>query len=161
MLTTDLDATYNDYVPYSGDGRLNENVAALFDKVEEHETRLDSAETTIGNHTSTLATHTREISQINEDIADSGWVKFDTSHNAYYRKIGKIVTIKYEGNIPANTDIALATLPFSIPHFNIALSTNHRTNSYCADEGGNNIHLANNDTGESHYVRFCYTTLIN
>lgn len=31
MLTTDLDATYNDYVPYSGDGRLNENVAALFD----------------------------------------------------------------------------------------------------------------------------------
>lgn len=31
MLTTDLDVTYNDYVPYSGDGRLNENVAALFD----------------------------------------------------------------------------------------------------------------------------------
>jgi hypothetical protein len=33
MLTTDLSATYNDYVPYSGDGRLNENVAALFDVI--------------------------------------------------------------------------------------------------------------------------------
>jgi hypothetical protein len=31
MLTADLNATYNDYVPYSGDGRLNENVAGLFD----------------------------------------------------------------------------------------------------------------------------------
>jgi hypothetical protein len=57
MLTTDLDATYNDYVPYSGDGRLNENVAEIYDKVEEHET-------TIGNHTS-------EIAQINADLTES------------------------------------------------------------------------------------------
>jgi hypothetical protein len=50
MLTTDLDATYNDYVPYSGDGRLNENVAEIYNKVEEH---------------------TEDISQINADLSDS------------------------------------------------------------------------------------------
>jgi hypothetical protein len=42
MLTTDLNATYDDYVRYSGDGSLNENVAALFDKVEEHEATINS-----------------------------------------------------------------------------------------------------------------------
>lgn len=50
MLTTDLDATYNDYVPYSGDGRLNENVAEIYKEVEEH---------------------TEEISQINADLSES------------------------------------------------------------------------------------------
>jgi hypothetical protein len=35
MLTTDLNATYDDYVPYSGDGRLNENVAGLFDEIDD------------------------------------------------------------------------------------------------------------------------------
>jgi len=30
MLTTDLQATYDDYVPYSGDGELNKNVADLY-----------------------------------------------------------------------------------------------------------------------------------
>jgi hypothetical protein len=34
MLTTDLSATYNDYVQYSGDGELNENVAEMY-KVSE------------------------------------------------------------------------------------------------------------------------------
>jgi len=34
MLTTDLNATYDDYVQYSGDGRLNENVAEIYTNVE-------------------------------------------------------------------------------------------------------------------------------
>ena len=34
MLTTDLNAKYDDYVPYTGDsGRLNEDVAEIYDKV--------------------------------------------------------------------------------------------------------------------------------
>jgi hypothetical protein len=34
MLTTDLNATYDDYVPYTGDsGRLNEDVAEIYDNV--------------------------------------------------------------------------------------------------------------------------------
>jgi hypothetical protein len=64
--------TASEYTPnYKSISVLNENVAALFDKVEEHETRLDSAETTIGNHTSTLATHTSQIAQINADLSVS------------------------------------------------------------------------------------------
>lgn len=69
MLTTDLSATYDDFVQYSGTGELNQNVAEIFNTVEEHETRLDSAETTIGNHTDMLATHTEEIAQMSTDLS--------------------------------------------------------------------------------------------
>ena len=69
MLTTDLSATYDDFVQYSGPGELNENVAEIFNTVEEHEetitdheTRLDSAETTIGNHTN-------QIEQMDGDLS--------------------------------------------------------------------------------------------
>ena len=33
MLTTKLDATYDDFIPYSGSGALNENVAEIYDNV--------------------------------------------------------------------------------------------------------------------------------
>jgi phage pi2 protein 07 len=42
MLTTDLNATYDDYVRYSGDGRLNENVAALFDMFQTDKSTINS-----------------------------------------------------------------------------------------------------------------------
>jgi hypothetical protein len=92
MLTTDLSATYNDYVPYSGDGRLNENVAEIYKEVEEHETRLDSAETTIGNHTSTLATHTSEIAQINADLSD---INTRISANALTKTYEMVKNVEY------------------------------------------------------------------
>ncbi len=47
MLTTDLDATYNDYVPYSGDGRLNENVAKLNSRVVKAENNITNINNTV------------------------------------------------------------------------------------------------------------------
>lgn len=69
MLTTDTSATYDDFVQYSGNGEINANVAEIFNKVEEHETRLDSDEATIGDHTSTLEIHTSQIEQIVSDFS--------------------------------------------------------------------------------------------
>ena len=40
MLTTDLSATYDDYVQYSGNGELNQNVAALYEGLESTDANL-------------------------------------------------------------------------------------------------------------------------
>jgi hypothetical protein len=40
MMTTDLSATYDDFVQYSGDGELNENVAELYNNLTALDTKV-------------------------------------------------------------------------------------------------------------------------
>lgn len=48
MLTTNLDATYDDFVPYTGDtGRLNGDVASLLKRIEILESLVNKADTTV------------------------------------------------------------------------------------------------------------------
>lgn len=48
MLTTNLNATYNDFVPYTGDtGRLNGDVASLLKRIEILESLVNKADTTV------------------------------------------------------------------------------------------------------------------
>lgn len=47
MLTTDLSATYDDYVPYSGNGELNENVASLYEGLESTDANLADVQSQI------------------------------------------------------------------------------------------------------------------
>lgn len=47
MLTTDLSATYDDFVQYSGDGELNENVAALHKGLESTDANLADVQSQI------------------------------------------------------------------------------------------------------------------
>jgi hypothetical protein len=53
MLTTDLNAKYDDYVPYTGDsGRLNKDVAALFDMFQNEIDDIYASEATEAEITS-------------------------------------------------------------------------------------------------------------
>ena len=47
MLTTDLSATYDDFVQYSGDGELNENVASLYEGLESTDANLTDVQSQI------------------------------------------------------------------------------------------------------------------
>lgn len=48
MLTTNLNATYNDFVPYTGDtGKLNSDVASLLKRVEALESLVNKTDTTV------------------------------------------------------------------------------------------------------------------
>lgn len=48
MLTTNLDATYDDFVPYTGDtGKLNSDVAALLKRIETLESLVNKTDTTV------------------------------------------------------------------------------------------------------------------
>lgn len=47
MLTTDLSATYDDFVQYSGDGELNQNVAALYEGLESTDANLTDVQSQI------------------------------------------------------------------------------------------------------------------
>jgi hypothetical protein len=47
MLTTDLSATYDDFVAYSGDGELNENVASLYEGLESTDANLANVQSQI------------------------------------------------------------------------------------------------------------------
>jgi hypothetical protein len=58
MLTTDLSATYDDFVPYSGPGELNENVAEM------HQLVGDSSDLPFQNHTVT-----KNIERLQSQIA--------------------------------------------------------------------------------------------
>ena len=48
MLTTNLSATYDDFVPYTGDtGKLNSDVASLLKRIETLESIVNKADTTV------------------------------------------------------------------------------------------------------------------
>jgi hypothetical protein len=47
MLTTDLSVTYDDFVQYSGDGELNENVAELYEGLESTDANLADVQSQI------------------------------------------------------------------------------------------------------------------
>ena len=48
MVTTNLDATYDDFVPYTGDtGKINSDVAALLKRIEALESRTNKTDTTV------------------------------------------------------------------------------------------------------------------
>ena len=47
MITTDLSATYDDFVQYSGDGELNENVASLYEGLESTDANLADVQSQI------------------------------------------------------------------------------------------------------------------
>jgi hypothetical protein len=49
MITTDLSATYDDFVAYSGDGELNENVASLYAGLESTDANLADVQSQIVN----------------------------------------------------------------------------------------------------------------
>ena len=48
MLTTNLDATYDDFVPYTGNtGKLNSDVASLLKRIEALESLVNKTNTAI------------------------------------------------------------------------------------------------------------------
>jgi hypothetical protein len=47
MLTTDLSATYDDFVQYSGDGELNQNMAELYNNLATTNSRIDTTNTNL------------------------------------------------------------------------------------------------------------------
>ena len=49
MLTTDLNAKYDDYVPYSGSGALNENVAEIYENISQINSDLSDSDADITN----------------------------------------------------------------------------------------------------------------
>jgi hypothetical protein len=78
MLTTDLSATYDDFVQYSGDGELNENVADLYNNLATTNTNLTALDTKVGAQsllptpsqsvTQNINTLKAEINQLNSDL---------------------------------------------------------------------------------------------
>lgn len=56
MLTADLDATYDDFVQYSGNGKLNENVASLYEGLESTDSNVTAVTTKANNIQSQIVT---------------------------------------------------------------------------------------------------------
>lgn len=86
MLTTDLSATYDDFVAYSGNGELNENVAEMYNNLATTNSRIDTTnsnvtalDTKVGSQsllptpsqsvTQNINTLKTEINQINADLS--------------------------------------------------------------------------------------------
>jgi hypothetical protein len=87
MLTTDLSATYDDFVQYSGNGELNENVADLYNNLATTNTNLTALDTKVGAQsllptpsqsvTQNINTLKAEINQLNSDLSakqNKSWI---------------------------------------------------------------------------------------
>jgi hypothetical protein len=114
MLTTDLNATYDDYVPYTGDsGRLNEDVSNKQDKADNALTttaktvvgainELDSDLTNNTSNISALFSHLAQNSQkLYTDVLSIDLINpFGTSNESGY--VEKNLT----SNLPADCELA-------------------------------------------------------
>lgn len=79
MLTTDLSASYDDFVAYSGDGELNANVADLYKNLNTTNSNLTALDTKVGAQsllptpsqsvTQNINTLKAEINQLNSDLS--------------------------------------------------------------------------------------------
>ena len=80
MLTTDSSVTYDDYVQYSGNGELNQNVASLYNNLNTTNSNLTALDTKVGAQsllptpsqsvTQNINTLKAEINQINSNLTD-------------------------------------------------------------------------------------------
>jgi hypothetical protein len=127
MLTADLDATYNDYVPYSGNGRLNENVADIYNKVEEHTediSQINADLTEINSNLSELNTDFRKNAINNNYVAIRVGETFTAPNDGYVlvgssTQAGSYAMVDINGILPikVRTFSTLADNPPRVPVF--------------------------------------------
>ena len=90
MLTTDLSATYDDFVQYSGDGELNENVADLYNNLNTTNSNLTALNTKVGAQ-SLLPTPSQSVTQnintLNSNLSDlTSWTQLTNEDLNNYKE---------------------------------------------------------------------------
>ena len=105
MLTTDSSVTYDDYVQYSGNGELNQNVASLYNNLNTTNSNLTALDTKVGAQsllptpsqsvTQNINTLKAEINQINSNLSDKaskGWTYFSDAIGTIQQNISALST---------------------------------------------------------------------
>lgn len=143
MLTTDLSATYDDFVPYTGDsGRLNEDVASLVDIVKS----IQNASFPVGHFIFTKTCDTES-----KVIASYGGVHWRRVTDKFIGACGNVLSINGGGsnsvqltasNVPSHSHSLSGTLTTSE-------TTASHTHEFFTDEQGAHTHYVSTNSDDS------------
>lgn len=143
MLTTDLSATYDDFVPYTGDsGRLNEDVASLVDIVKS----IQNASFPVGHFIFTKTCDTES-----KVIASYGGVHWRRVTDKFIGACGSVLSINGGGsnsvqltasNVPSHSHSLSGTLTTSE-------TTASHTHEFFTDEQGAHTHYVSTNSDDS------------
>jgi hypothetical protein len=143
MLTADLSATYDDFVPYTGDsGRLNEDVASLVDIVKS----IQNASFPVGHFIFTKTCDTES-----KVIANYGGVHWRRITDKFIGACGNVLSINGGGsnsvqlsasNIPSHSHSLSGT-------FTTSETTASHTHEFFTDEQGAHTHYVSTNSNDS------------
>lgn len=143
MLTTDLSATYNDFVPYTGDsGRLNEDVASLVDIVKS----IQNASFPVGHFIFSKTCDTEA-----KVIANYGGVHWRRITDKFIGACGTVLSINGGGSNSVQLSVS------NIPDHSHTLSgtfvtsetTASHTHEFFTDEQGAHTHYVSTNSNDS------------